>query len=120
MGHPPYVAFGNFNEELKHPGVWEPEQGAPSTADNSRDNLVSLCCPPFEVTYKGPFNKVYDDTTEGRKVRTYYNLELLSFMDGGPKDHHVAVPHKRSRKTSQAPTLKPKVVLWLFLAVPLS
>ncbi|XP_026405281.1 plant UBX domain-containing protein 7-like isoform X2 [Papaver somniferum] len=91
MGHPPYVAFGNFNEELKHPGVWEPEQGAPSTADNSRDNLVSLCCPPFEVTYKGPFNK-----------------ELLSFMDGGPKDHHVAVPHKRSRKTSQAPTLKPK------------
>ncbi|MCL7047106.1 hypothetical protein MKW94_026528 [Papaver nudicaule] len=88
------------------------------------------------------FWQVYDDTTEGKKVCTYYNLvsspvvlvldpitgqkmrlwsgmiqperlleELLPFMDGGPKDHHVALPHKRPRETSQAPTLKPKDAL---------
>ncbi|KAI3921124.1 hypothetical protein MKX01_036103 [Papaver californicum] len=193
MGHPPHeassmVAFRNFNEEMKRPGVWEPEQGATSTADNPRDNLASLYRPPFHLMYQGPFDKtkqvaadqdkwllvnlqstkefsshmlnrdtwaneavaqtigtnfifwqVYDDTTEGKKVCTYYNLvsipvvlvldpitgqkmrlwsgmiqpehlleELLPFMDGGPKGHHVALPHKRPRETSQAPTVKPK------------
>ncbi|KAI3830808.1 hypothetical protein MKW92_014590 [Papaver armeniacum] len=191
MGHPPLeassmVAFRNFNEEMKRPGVWEAEQGATSTADNPRDNLASLYRPPFHLMYQGPFDKTKqvaadqdkwllvnlqstkefsshmlnrdtwanealaqtistnfifcknDDTTEGRKVCTYYNLvsipvvlvldpitgqkmrlwsgmiqpehlleELLPFMDGGPKDHHVALPHKRPRETSQAPTVNP-------------
>ncbi|OVA03630.1 UBX [Macleaya cordata] len=196
MGHPSHeasslVAFRNFDEEMKRPGVWESDQGATSTADNSRDNLASLYRPPFHLMHQGPFDKakqvaaaqdkwllvnlqstkefsshmlnrdtwaneavsqtistnfifwqVYDDTTEGRKVCTYYNLvsipvvlvldpitgqklrswsgmiqperlleDLLPFMDGGPKDHHVALPHKRPRETSQTPTHKPQDAL---------
>ncbi|KAF5176221.1 Plant ubx domain-containing protein [Thalictrum thalictroides] len=75
------------------------------------------------------FWQVYDDTTEGRKVCTYYKLEsipvvlvidpitgqkmhlwkgmieaeslledLLPYMDSGPKNNHVTLPHKRPRE----------------------
>uniref|UniRef100_A0A7N0VC67 UBX domain-containing protein n=1 Tax=Kalanchoe fedtschenkoi TaxID=63787 RepID=A0A7N0VC67_KALFE len=74
------------------------------------------------------FWQVYDDSSEGRKVCTYYKVDsvpvvividpitgqkmrawsgmvhpdrlledLIQFMDGGPKDHHVTVSHKRPR-----------------------
>ncbi|KAI3497964.1 hypothetical protein L2E82_13982 [Cichorium intybus] len=51
------VPFRNFEEELKHPGVWETEQGATSTADTSRDNLATLYRPPFAIMFHGPFEK---------------------------------------------------------------
>ncbi|KAG7030533.1 Plant UBX domain-containing protein 7, partial [Cucurbita argyrosperma subsp. argyrosperma] len=84
-----------------------------------------------------PLSSVYDDSTEGQKVCTYYKLEsipavlvidpitgqkmhswfgmvqperlledLLPFMDGCPKDHHVTLSHKRPRESSLTP---PKV-----------
>ncbi|TKY58512.1 Plant UBX domain-containing protein 7 [Spatholobus suberectus] len=120
------VAFRNFEEEMRHPGVWESEQGAASTAESSRDNLASLYRPPFLLMFNGPFDKAkdaasvqnkwllvniqstkefsshmlnrdtwaneavsqtistncifwqaYDDTTEGRKVSTYYRLDSI-------------------------------------------
>lgn len=131
MGHPPtdpssLVAFRNFNQEMKHSGVWEAEETAASSAETSRDNLASLYRPPFALMHQGPFEKakqtaagqdkwlivnlqsttefsshmlnrdtwaneavaqtistnfifwqVYDDTTEGRKVCTYYKLEKI-------------------------------------------
>jgi len=52
------VAFRNFEEEMRNPGVWEPEQGAASTAETSRDNLASLYRPPFHLMFNGPFDKV--------------------------------------------------------------
>ncbi|XP_023760569.1 plant UBX domain-containing protein 7 [Lactuca sativa] len=53
------VPFRNFEEELKHPGVWETDQsgGATSTADTSRDNLATLYRPPFALMFHGPFEK---------------------------------------------------------------
>ncbi|XP_057961232.1 plant UBX domain-containing protein 7 isoform X2 [Malania oleifera] len=195
MGYPPHepnalVAFRNFEEELKRPGIWESDQGAASTMDNSRDNLASLYRPPFALMHHGPFEKakvaasvqdkwllvnlqstkefsshmlnrdtwaneavaqtissnfifwqVYDDTSEGRKVCTYYKLDsipvilvidpitgqkmrswcgmiqpdslledLLPFMDGGPKDHHVSLSHKRPRESYHTSAHKTKVV----------
>ncbi|XP_050375421.1 plant UBX domain-containing protein 7 [Argentina anserina] len=121
------VAFRNFNEELKHAGVWESnEEGATSATDSSRDNLASLYRPPIQLLFQGTFEKAksaasvqdkwlmvnlqsnsefsshmlnrdtwaneavsqtiltnfifwqaYDDTTEGRKVCTYYKLESM-------------------------------------------
>ncbi|KAF7813001.1 plant UBX domain-containing protein 7 [Senna tora] len=120
------IAFRNFEEEMRRPGVWESEQGAVSTAESSRDNLASLYRPPFHLMFNGPFDKakgdasgqdkwllvniqstkefsshmlnrdtwaneavsqtistnfvfwqVYDDTTEGRKVCTYYRLDSI-------------------------------------------
>ncbi|XP_022157079.1 plant UBX domain-containing protein 7 [Momordica charantia] len=83
------------------------------------------------ITTNFIFWQVYDDSTEGQKVCTYYKLEsipavlvidpitgqkmhswfgmvqperlledLLPFMDGGPKDHHVTLSHKRPRESS--------------------
>lgn len=52
------VAFRNFYEEMKRPGVWESEKGATSTAENSRDNLASLYRPPFHLMFQGSFEKV--------------------------------------------------------------
>lgn len=52
------IAFRNFDEEMKRPGVWESEQGAASTADSSRDNLASLYRPPFHLMFNGSFEKV--------------------------------------------------------------
>ncbi|XP_042487352.1 plant UBX domain-containing protein 7-like isoform X2 [Macadamia integrifolia] len=191
MGYPSQdasslVAFRNFDEEMKRPGVWESDQGAASSTEIARDNLASLYRPPFALMLQGPFDKakvtaseqdkwllvnlqsakefsshmlnrdtwsneavaqtirtnfifwqVYDDTTEGRKVCTYYNLDsipvilvidpitgqkmrswngmvhpdrlledLLPFMDGSPKNHHITLPHKRPRDSSQISTQK--------------
>ncbi|KAK3019661.1 hypothetical protein RJ639_003857 [Escallonia herrerae] len=53
------VPFRNFDEELKHPGVWETDQGATSTTDSARD-LASLYRPPFALMYHGPFEKAKD------------------------------------------------------------
>lgn len=89
------------------------------------------------ITTNFIFWQVYDDSTEGQKVCTYYKLvsipavlvidpitgqkmhswfgmvqperlleDLLPFMDGGPKDHHVTLSHKRPRESSLIP---PKV-----------
>lgn len=54
------IAFRNFDEEMKRPGVWETEQGAASMTDNSRDNhnLASLYRPPFHLMFNGSFEKV--------------------------------------------------------------
>ncbi|XP_057416958.1 plant UBX domain-containing protein 7 isoform X2 [Lotus japonicus] len=120
------VAFRNFEEEMRRPGVWESDQGAASTPESSRDNLASLYRPPFHLMFNGSFDKakgaaslqdkwllvniqsnkefsshmlnrdtwaneavsqtistnfifwqVYDDTTEGKKVCTYYRLDSI-------------------------------------------
>ncbi|XP_012072428.1 plant UBX domain-containing protein 7 isoform X2 [Jatropha curcas] len=164
-GYPPQesgslIAFRNFEEEMKRPGVWESDQGATSTAENPRDNLASLYSPPFRLMFQGSFEKakgaasvqdkwllvnlqstkefsshmVYDDTSEGKKVCTYYKLDsipvvlvidpitgqkmrawsgmiqpeslledLVPFLDGGPREHHLTLSHKRPRGSSQAP-----------------
>lgn len=52
------IAFRNFDEEMKRPGVWESDQGSTSTAENARDNLASLYRPPFHLMYRGSFEKV--------------------------------------------------------------
>lgn len=52
------IAFRNFEEEMRRPGVWESEQGAVSTAETSRDNLASLYRPPFHLLFNGTFDKV--------------------------------------------------------------
>lgn len=63
MGYPPHesssvIAFRNFEEEMKHPGVWESDQGSTSTTDAPRDNLASLYRPPYHLMFKGSFEKV--------------------------------------------------------------
>ncbi|CAK8562059.1 unnamed protein product [Lathyrus sativus] len=122
----PLIAFRNFEQETRRPGVWEPEQGAASTAESPRENLASLYRPPFHLMFNGSFDKaksaaamqdkwllvniqstkefsshmlnrdtwandavsqtistnfifwqVYDDTTEGKKVCTYYRLDSI-------------------------------------------
>ncbi|KAL4586488.1 hypothetical protein LXL04_011124 [Taraxacum kok-saghyz] len=195
LGYTPHeartlVPFRNFEDELKHPGVWETEQGATSTTDTSRDNLATLYRPPFGLMYLGSFEKakesaknqdrwllvnlqstrefsshmlnrdtwaneavsqtimsnfifwqVCDDTEDGSKIKTYYKLDsvpvtlvidpvtgqkmrlwrgmiqpenlledLLQFMDGSPKDHHISLSHKRPRENSQAPPPKVKAM----------
>ncbi|KAM4119932.1 hypothetical protein ACJW30_03G096400 [Castanea mollissima] len=182
------IAFRNFDEEMKRPGVWESDQGASSTTETHRDNLASLYRPPYHLMLHGSFEKakdaasvqdkwllvnlqstkeftshmlnrdtwaneavsqtistnfifwqVYDDTTEGRKVCTYYKLDsipvvlvidpitgqkmrswcgmvqperlledLLPFMDGGPKDHHITLSNKRPRESSSTPPQRSK------------
>lgn len=52
------VPFRNFEEEMKHPGVWEAEKRSTSTADAAQDNLASLYRPPFALMYHGSFEKV--------------------------------------------------------------
>ncbi|XP_010458959.1 PREDICTED: plant UBX domain-containing protein 7 [Camelina sativa] len=125
------IAFRNFSEEPKSPGIWEPDEGASSasaseSASVPRDSLASLYRPPFHLMFQGSFEmakatsssqdkwllvnlqsttefsshmlnrdtwandavsqtikanfifwQVYDDTTEGRKVCTYYKLESI-------------------------------------------
>ncbi|KAF8106153.1 hypothetical protein N665_0147s0105 [Sinapis alba] len=130
----PLIAFRNFSEEPKSPGVWESDEGdssasasAPETTTSApRDSLASLYRPPFHLMRHGSFEQakstsssqdkwllvnlqsttefsshmlnrdtwaneavsqtikanfifwqVYDDTTEGRKVCTYYKLESI-------------------------------------------
>ncbi|KAJ0257000.1 Plant UBX domain-containing protein 7 [Hirschfeldia incana] len=132
------IAFRNFSEEPKSPGIWEADEGASSAsasgsasapeaaASAPRDSLASLYRPPFHLMLHGSFEQakatscsqdkwllvnlqsttefsshmlnrdtwaneavsqtikanfifwqVYDDTTEGRKVCTYYKLESI-------------------------------------------
>ncbi|MQM09046.1 hypothetical protein Taro_041908, partial [Colocasia esculenta] len=52
--HNSSVAFRNFDEEARHPHVWESDQ---STASSSQDNLASLYHPPFALMYNGSFDK---------------------------------------------------------------
>lgn len=40
------------------------------------------------------------------KILSCVLQDLLPFMDGGPKDHHVTLSHKRPRESSLTP---PKV-----------
>lgn len=54
------VPFRNFEEEMKHPGVWEAEKRSTSTEDAAQDNLASLYRPPFSLMYHGPFEKAKD------------------------------------------------------------
>ncbi|XVE85523.1 hypothetical protein DITRI_Ditri17bG0097600 [Diplodiscus trichospermus] len=194
LGYPPQqssssIAFRNFDEEMKRPGVWESDEGASSSVEAPRDNLASLYRPPFHLMFQGPFEKakaaasvedkwllvnlqstkefsshmlnrdtwgneavsqtissnfifwqVYDDSSEGRKVCTYYRLDsipvvlvidpitgqkmrswcgmiqpeslledLVQFMDGGPRDYHATLSHKRPRGSSVTPQQKVKV-----------
>ncbi|XP_022734545.1 plant UBX domain-containing protein 7-like [Durio zibethinus] len=200
LGYPPQqlsslIAFRNFEEEIKRPGVWESDEGASSTVDAPQDNLATLYRPPFHLMFQGPFEKsyvsmveakaaasvedkwllvnlqstkefsshmlnrdtwgneavsqtissnfifwqVYDDSSEGRKVCTYYRLDsipvvlvidpitgqkmhswcgmvqpeslledLVQFMDGGPRDYHATLSHKRPRGSSVTPQQKVK------------
>ncbi|KAK8526172.1 hypothetical protein V6N12_020652 [Hibiscus sabdariffa] len=62
LGLPPQqsgslVAFRNFDEEMKQPGVWESDEGSSSTVDVPRDNLASLYRPPFRLMFQGSFEK---------------------------------------------------------------
>ncbi|XP_061373057.1 plant UBX domain-containing protein 7-like [Gastrolobium bilobum] len=54
------IAFRNFEDEMRRPGVWESEQGAVSMPESSRDNLASLYRPPFHLMFNGPFEKAKD------------------------------------------------------------
>ena len=49
------IAWRNFDEEMKHPGVWESDQGALY----HRDNLASLYRPPYHLMLHGSFEKVH-------------------------------------------------------------
>ncbi|XP_052204445.1 plant UBX domain-containing protein 7 isoform X2 [Diospyros lotus] len=65
MGYPSHeapvvVPFRNFSEEMRRPGIWESDQAATSTVDNSRDSLASLYRPPFDLMHNGPFEKAKD------------------------------------------------------------
>ncbi|KAJ4915790.1 Plant UBX domain-containing protein 7 [Raphanus sativus] len=133
------IAFRNFSEEPKSPGIWEPDEVGASSASASgsasapeaaasapRDSLASLYRPLFHLMLHGSFEQakatsssqdkwllvnlqsttefsshmlnrdtwaneavsqtikanfifwqVYDDTTEGKKVCTYYKLESI-------------------------------------------
>ncbi|MCH84813.1 UBX domain-containing protein 7-like, partial [Trifolium medium] len=51
------IAFRNFEQETRRPGVWESEQGAASTAESSQDTLASLYRPPFHLMFTGSFDK---------------------------------------------------------------
>lgn len=64
IGYPPHepsplIAFRNFEEEMKHPEVWESNEGASSAVEAPRDNLASLYRPPFHLMFQGSFEKVY-------------------------------------------------------------
>ena len=61
------IAFRNFSEEPKSPGIWEPDEGAssasgsasaPEAASAPRDSLASLYRPPFHLMLHGSFEQV--------------------------------------------------------------
>ncbi|XP_061993941.1 plant UBX domain-containing protein 7-like [Rosa rugosa] len=77
------IAFRKFNEELKHPGVWESNEGATSATDSSRDNLASLYRPPFQLLFQGFFEKAKSATSVQDKwlmVNLQSNSEFSSHM----------------------------------------
>ncbi|EPS73806.1 hypothetical protein M569_00949, partial [Genlisea aurea] len=60
-GAPSVVPFRNFQEEMRHPGVWEPERGSSSSMPTKpQDNLASLYRPPFALMFHGSFEKAKD------------------------------------------------------------
>lgn len=66
------VPFRNFEEEMKHPGVWEADGASSSSAgDRTQDNLASLYRPPFALMFHGPFEKV--------SSFIIYNIDLRNF-----------------------------------------
>lgn len=74
----PLIAFRNFREEPRRPGVWEPDQAAPSasasatetTTSAPRDSLASLFRPPFHLMTHGSFEQVL------------YKVSYLFFTNG--------------------------------------
>ncbi|XP_062093587.1 plant UBX domain-containing protein 7-like [Humulus lupulus] len=79
------IAFHNFDEEMKRPGVWESEQGVASTADNARDNLASLYRPPFHIMFQGSFEKAKGTSSSQDKwllVNLQSTKEFSSHMVG--------------------------------------
>ena len=62
------IAFRNFSEEPKSPGIWEPDEGASSASGSAsapeaassapRDSLASLYRPPFHLMLHGSFEQV--------------------------------------------------------------
>lgn len=65
------IAFRNFSEEPKSPGIWEPDEVGASSASASgsasapeaaasapRDSLASLYRPPFHLMLHGSFEQV--------------------------------------------------------------
>lgn len=61
------IAFRNFSEEPKSPGIWEPDEGASSASASAsasesssapRDSLASLYRPPFHLMFHGSFEQV--------------------------------------------------------------
>lgn len=58
------------------------------------------------------------DPVTGQKMRLWRGMiqpenlleDLLSFMDGSPKDHHVSLSHKRPRESSHPPQQKIQAV----------
>ncbi|KAL5096513.1 hypothetical protein RYX36_000840 [Vicia faba] len=73
----PLIAFRNFEQETRPPGVWEPEQGAASTAESPRDNLASLYRPPFHLMFNGSFDKVNILHTVALKYMLGFHLMTL-------------------------------------------
>ncbi|MCH82844.1 UBX domain-containing protein 7-like, partial [Trifolium medium] len=61
------IAFRNFEQETRRPGVWESEQGAASTAESSQDTLASLYRPPFHLMFTGSFDKIAARSADPRK-----------------------------------------------------
>jgi hypothetical protein len=62
------IAFRNFSEEPKSPGIWEPDEGdssasasasasASESASAPRDSLASLYRPPFHLMFQGSFEQ---------------------------------------------------------------
>lgn len=72
------VAFRNFDEELKRPGIWESDQNGASTTDSSRDNLASLYRPPFALMHQGPFEKVYKNFN--RPTLFFFYIYIFFFL----------------------------------------
>lgn len=77
------VAFRNFEEEMRNPGVWESEQSAASTAESSRDNLASLYRPPFHLMFNGPFDK----------VNVILILDFVDSVNGGHESSQAEAKH---------------------------
>ncbi|GLU01090.1 hypothetical protein SLE2022_184160 [Rubroshorea leprosula] len=88
IGHPPHesssmIAFRNFDEEMKRPGVWESNEGASSAVDAPRDNLASLYRPPFHLMFQGSFEKAKATASNEEKwllVNVQSSKEFSSHM----------------------------------------
>ncbi|KAL8144413.1 hypothetical protein V2J09_017445 [Rumex salicifolius] len=128
-GQSSVVAFRNFDDEMRRPGVWDGDEGGTSIIEKPQDNLAAIFRPPFALMYQGSFEKakvaaasedkwllvnlqsntefsshllnrdtwgneavaqtiksnfifwqVYDETTEGKKVCTYYKVDSVPIV----------------------------------------